>query len=78
MSGTITHQWADTYDFEVGGDFAAGALALEEAGRAKTYDFGAARKQDVTIVIEENDGEYTLKKVVWRDLEEGVEDGQGR
>ena len=51
-----------------------GALALQEAGRAKPFDFGSIWIQDVGMEVVIRDGEYTLKSVTWRDQPETEKD----
>jgi hypothetical protein len=42
---TITHDWADTYNFEKWQIAAAGALTLQKHRGAKPFDFGAKWQQ---------------------------------
>ena len=53
---------------------ADGALALQGAGRASPFQFGATWKQSVRMKIENKDWKYTLKSISWQDEAEEAGD----
>ena len=75
ITGTVTHDWQDRYDFntdktKTSGPGAADAKTLEDAGAAKQFDFGGTWRQKVEATVERQNGKLFTRDVKWIDLNE--------
>jgi hypothetical protein len=71
FNGTVTHDWSDSYDFDVGQPGTGDAHALERNGRARPFGFGATWKQRVHGTARRlSNGKLTDPQVEWTDLDQ--------
>lgn len=70
IHGDTTHTWKDRYDFAPNGSGGAGAVKLEQAGRAKAFDFGAQWNQKLYGTMNIRDGRLKDPDFIWRDTPE--------
>ncbi|MDH5722968.1 MAG: hypothetical protein OEY94_06570 [Alphaproteobacteria bacterium] len=68
IDGIVIHRWEDKYDFDPMQSGGAGAVALEEAGRAKSYDIKSNWKQRVTGTLQIKNGELVNPRLTWQDI----------
>jgi len=70
FDGIVTQEWDDTYDFHPPEPGSGEALALEEAGRAKPFRFGATWKQRMRGTARIRNGKITDPEIQWTDIDE--------
>jgi peptidoglycan hydrolase-like protein with peptidoglycan-binding domain len=68
IDGFVTHRWEDTYDFDPNQSGGAGAVTLEKAGRAKSFDIKSNWQQRVSGTIQIKDGKLINPNLKWEDI----------
>lgn len=69
ITGTMTLEWKDTYDFNDGEAISMAARRLEQERGAKPYNMGASWKQNFSGTVEIRSGVLSNPKITWTDTD---------
>lgn len=70
ITGSVTHNWTDNYDFHGGQPGSTDAKILEEKKIARQYAFGGTWRQTVRATVKIVNGKPVVRKTEWTDLDE--------
>ncbi len=70
ITGTVQHNWNDTYDFDDGQPGFEEAKLLLDEGMAKEFSIRANWRQKVTATYRLENGELKLEGTKWEDIDD--------